>query len=83
VTTTVQVKMAAGFTDETAEMRYADAHGLAHRSGQDPHRGSGESSSKDVTVAHRPGDRDAILEPGITCWLSRPARLLRLQPPAA
>jgi len=29
VTTTVQVEVSAGFTDEAAEIRYADADGLA------------------------------------------------------
>jgi hypothetical protein len=36
VTTTVQVKVAAGFTDEAAEIRYADTHGLAHQPGGIP-----------------------------------------------
>ena len=33
MTTTVQVKVAAEFTDEVAEIRYADAHGPAHEPG--------------------------------------------------
>ena len=36
MTTTVQVKVAAGFADEAAEIRYADAHGLAHEPGSIP-----------------------------------------------
>lgn len=30
MTTTVQVRLAAGFADEAAEIAWADAHGLAH-----------------------------------------------------
>jgi len=36
VTTTVQVRLAAGFADEAAEIAWADAHGLVHDDGRVP-----------------------------------------------
>ena len=36
MTTTVQVRVAAGFADEAAEIEWADQHGLAHEAGRIP-----------------------------------------------